>query len=191
MKTFRIFGDCQIKSVNLKRKLFWKLLVPFFRRTYALSVGFNMKPRRKIVFQCEGRNQLKILTIYNFSNYVAMEYIEIKWLCRHKKKVRSSQASFPINFCTELGKTQVFSVIIVNACLEPFSDIYDNGKYSCSMNQKCGKFEFALNCGYWDVQLQDSPIFKKQVQKTAFQKHNLNKFSAAKIFVGKISIVPS
>ena len=32
--------------------LFWKSLVPLFRRTYALSVGFKMEPLRKNVFQC-------------------------------------------------------------------------------------------------------------------------------------------
>ena len=36
-----------------------KSLVPFFRRTYAFSVGFKMKPLRKNVFQCEDKNQLK------------------------------------------------------------------------------------------------------------------------------------
>ena len=39
--------------------LIWKSLVPFFRRTYAFSVGFKMKPLRKSVFQCEDKNQLK------------------------------------------------------------------------------------------------------------------------------------
>ena len=30
-----------------------------------------------------------------------------------------------------------------------FSNIYDNGENSCTMNQKCKKIdEFALNCGY-------------------------------------------
>ena len=32
--------------------LFWKSLVPFLRRIYALSVGFKLKPLRKSVFQC-------------------------------------------------------------------------------------------------------------------------------------------
>ena len=39
------------KQVNLaNRGLFWKSLVSFFRITYALSVGFKMKPLRESVF---------------------------------------------------------------------------------------------------------------------------------------------
>ena len=32
------------------RWLFWKFLVPLFRTTYALSVGFKIKPLRNSVF---------------------------------------------------------------------------------------------------------------------------------------------
>ena len=47
------------KHVNLSnRGLFWKSLV-LSRRTHALSVGFKMKPQRKIVFQCWDKKQLK------------------------------------------------------------------------------------------------------------------------------------
>ena len=35
-----------------------------------------------------------------------MESIEINWLCKHSKKVRSSQAYISVNSCTELIKTQ-------------------------------------------------------------------------------------
>ena len=35
-----------------------------------------------------------------------IECIEINWLCKHRKKVRSSQASISTNSCTELSKTQ-------------------------------------------------------------------------------------
>ena len=37
LKTFKIPSDCHIKKCQ-------KSIVPFFRRTYALSVGFKMKP---------------------------------------------------------------------------------------------------------------------------------------------------
>ena len=36
------------------------------------------------------------------------------WLCKHNKEVRSIQASISRNSCTELSKTQLFPVIIVN-----------------------------------------------------------------------------
>ena len=32
--------------------LFWNSLTPFFRRIYALSVGFKMKTLRKTIFEC-------------------------------------------------------------------------------------------------------------------------------------------
>ena len=54
---------------------------------------------------------------YHFSNnwalsYVTRECIEINWMCEHRKKVISSQASVSINSCTELSNT-VFPVSIV------------------------------------------------------------------------------
>ena len=39
--------------------LFWKSLVPFFRRTYAPSVGLKMKPLWESVFLRRGKNQPK------------------------------------------------------------------------------------------------------------------------------------
>ena len=41
-------------------------------------------------------------------------HIEFNWLCKHKKKVRSSQASVAINSCTELSKSRPFAVILLN-----------------------------------------------------------------------------
>ena len=60
LKTFKISTDCHIKLPDLSNgELFWKSLVPFLGRTYALSVGFKMKPLRKSVFQCYEKNQPK------------------------------------------------------------------------------------------------------------------------------------
>ena len=47
-----------------------------------------------------------------------MECIEIHLLCKHSKKVRSSQASISISSCNELSKT-VFLVSIVNEVTFP------------------------------------------------------------------------
>ena len=56
LKTFKISTDCHIKTCrSVKGRQFWKFPVPFFRRTYALSVGFKTKPQRKMVSQCEDR----------------------------------------------------------------------------------------------------------------------------------------
>ena len=43
-----------------------------------------------------------------------MECIELDWLCKHMKNIRSSQASVSINSSTELSKIQFFLVGIVN-----------------------------------------------------------------------------
>ena len=43
LKPFKISGDFTYKYVNLLNvRLFWKSLVPLFRGTYALSVGYNL-----------------------------------------------------------------------------------------------------------------------------------------------------
>ena len=53
LKTFKISTDSHIKDANLLNGgQFWKSLVPVFRRTYAFSVGFRMKPLKKSVFKC-------------------------------------------------------------------------------------------------------------------------------------------
>ena len=48
-----------------------------------------------------------------------MEFIEFN-LCKHRKKVRSSQVFISINSCTELRKTQFYPVSIVNCRKLPF-----------------------------------------------------------------------
>ena len=61
LKTFIISSNCHIKRVDLLNgELFWKFLVPFFRRTYVLSVGFKLKPlRKKTKNKQKDKNQLK------------------------------------------------------------------------------------------------------------------------------------
>ena len=52
-KMFKISSDYCIKTCrSLKRRVISKSIVPFFKRTYALSVGFKMKPLGKKVFLC-------------------------------------------------------------------------------------------------------------------------------------------
>ena len=51
---------------------------------------------------------------------MTIEYIEISWLCKHRKKIRSSQSSISINSCAEMGKTQVsLEVSLIHAKRQP------------------------------------------------------------------------
>ena len=39
-----------------------------------------------------------------------MEFIELDSLCKHRKKIRSTQVSVSINSCSEFSKTNFFPV---------------------------------------------------------------------------------
>ena len=58
-KTFEISSDCHIKTCrSLKQRALLKVPSTFFlRRTYALSVGFKLKPLRRSVFLCWNKIQ--------------------------------------------------------------------------------------------------------------------------------------
>ena len=59
LKSFKISSDCHIKACqSLKWRAILKIPSTIFRRTYALSVGFKMKPLRKSVFLCVDKDQL-------------------------------------------------------------------------------------------------------------------------------------
>ena len=53
LKTFKIPIDCHIKTcLSLKMRAIRKISSTVFRQTFALSVGFKMKPLQKSIFQC-------------------------------------------------------------------------------------------------------------------------------------------
>ena len=59
LKTFQISSDCHIKACrSLKRRAILKILSTIFRRTYALSVRFEMEPLKK-AFPSVKENQLE------------------------------------------------------------------------------------------------------------------------------------
>ena len=107
---FRISTDCHIKTWrSYKRRAILKIPSTVFRRIYVLSVGFKIKPLRKTILQFQDKNQPKFcrktcwkeqpffFTVYFMNHifqtfvYVIIECIELNWLCKHMKKVRSSQ----------------------------------------------------------------------------------------------------
>ena len=123
------------KHVDLSNGgLIWKSLVRVFRRTYALSVGFETKPLRKSVFQCKDKNQPKfcrktywkvqpfIFTVYLmnhiFQTSVLLicdngKYKRTYCLCKHIKKVRSSQpAILVLNWIEDSFSLRVSSIYI-------------------------------------------------------------------------------
>ena len=63
LKTFKIFSDCHIKKhADLSNGgLFGKSLAPFLRKTYALSVGFNMKTNPNFAVKLAGRSNHSFL----------------------------------------------------------------------------------------------------------------------------------
>ena len=86
-----------------------------------------MKPLRKGIFLCKDKDQLCFcwkpcwnaersnhLFISNWGiaffkhlhSLILWQYTEIHWLCKHRKKVSSSQSCISINSCTELSKTK-------------------------------------------------------------------------------------
>ena len=117
LKTLETFTDCHIKHADLwNGELFWKSLVPFFRRTYALSVGFKMKTLSFLMLrqkppQVLPQKSLKEANIHfyclfdelRFSDICTiMELKELNWLCKHMKIVRSNQPCISMKFYTEL-----------------------------------------------------------------------------------------
>ena len=109
MKTFKISFDFHVKTYrSLNGGLSWKSRVLFLRRAYALSVYFKfwkLKICRKTCWKeqpfvfcfLEESPHTSICTL----EYVIMECIELNWLFKHMKKVRSSQASISINSCSK------------------------------------------------------------------------------------------
>ena len=62
-KTFKISTACLMKTCSsLNGGLFWKSLVSFLRRTFALSVGFKIKPLRKRIFPVLRQKHTQIFT---------------------------------------------------------------------------------------------------------------------------------
>ena len=105
MTTFKISNDCHIKTCwSLKRRAILKIPRAIFLEEPIGYVGFKMKPLRKSFFQCGDKNQPKFCrktSVYLMSHvsnictlwYVIMEFEELNWICKHMKKVRSSQAA--------------------------------------------------------------------------------------------------
>ena len=81
LKTFKISTDRYIKHADLSTiGLFWKSLVPFFRRTYVHSAGLKIKPLRKSILKwfCRKtcwKEQSSIFTVC-LRNHI----LELNWL---------------------------------------------------------------------------------------------------------------
>ena len=113
-----------------------KFLLPYFRRTYAFSVGFKKKPLRK-PFSCGNAKSnsnfaVKLVQKSNrsFSVYLknhlfqTFVFFNMWWLSENMKKVRSSQASISISSCSELSKTAFPMIIVKLNMLDSFIQKY-------------------------------------------------------------------
>ena len=80
MKAFKISSECHIKICRcLKRRTILKILILCYRGTYALCVGFKMKPLLKSFFLCLDKltfcrkiwrkKQPSIFCLFGDSNY--------------------------------------------------------------------------------------------------------------------------
>ena len=65
------------------------------------NLAVKLAERRHLSFSVNLMNHLFQVSAL----FIGTKCIELKWLCKHFKKVRSGQASMSINYCTELSKT--------------------------------------------------------------------------------------
>ena len=124
MKSFKIFSDCHIKAC---RSLKWRaiLKIPILKEPmlFLLALKWNLYEKAfscvktKTNFCCKPcwnaeRSNHSFLSNWwitffkHLYSLIMWQYIEINWLCKYRKKVRSSQACISINSCTELSKTK-------------------------------------------------------------------------------------
>ena len=113
-KYWKRSSDCHIKTCrSLKWKilkmLFWKTLVPFFRKTCALSVGFKTKPPIKSIFKCYKTKTNSSFAVKHseMGNHSFLASIDestfsstctFNWLCKHMVEVGQKHPSS--HFCT-------------------------------------------------------------------------------------------
>ena len=74
---FKISTDCHIKHADqLNGGLFWKFLVPSFRKTYALSVGFKIKLLRKSIFKTKTKPNFAVKTCWEEQPFIFTLYFD-------------------------------------------------------------------------------------------------------------------
>ena len=114
LKTFKMSTDCHIKTCwSLKQMGIFKIPSIVFKRTYALSVGFKVKPLREIKTKTNPNFAVK-LAERSYRSFLLFNWwitflkhlyslicnngtcIELNSLCNHMEKVRSSQAAILI-----------------------------------------------------------------------------------------------
>ena len=119
MKTFSISTDCHIKTCRSLRSdggLFWKSLVAFFRRTYALSVGFKMKRLRKSAFQCYKTKTSPSFAVKPVKRYRHLFLLSIAWITFFKhlySLIRDNRVYIKLNWLCKHTKNDSQAVIII------------------------------------------------------------------------------
>ena len=119
-------------------------------------LALKKNPARQSVFLCWGikllkfcskscwKEQLFMFCLFGESlcsnictlQYATMEFIELIWLWKHIKKVRSSQPSISLSSSTELSKTQFLPLSIVEV-IKRYTFHYLMKSAHISGNQNC------------------------------------------------------
>ena len=126
LKLFKISSESHMKAC---RSLKWRaiLKIPILKEPmlFLLALKWNLYEKAfscvktknnfccKPCWNAERSNHSFLIDeshFWNICTLIMWQYIEINWLCEHRKKVRNSQACISINSCTELSK--VFPVLL-------------------------------------------------------------------------------
>ena len=126
MKSYKISNDCHVKAC---RSIKWRaiLKIPNLKEPmlFLLALKWNLYEKafscvktktnfcRKPCWNAERSNHSFLsnwwITFFkHLYSLIMWQYIEINWLCKYRKKVRSSQACISKNSCTKLSKTKFF-----------------------------------------------------------------------------------
>ena len=116
------------------------MLLPVLRQKPTQTLPSNLLKRRTICFYCQFDDS-------HFSNnctlwYMIIECIELNWLCKHMKKVESSQAAiFVLNwlkqfFSVSVVNENIYSKMIPVSCTNTYNDGTDLVKHGMVKNAK-------------------------------------------------------
>ena len=125
LKKFKISTDCHIKQVDLSNGgLFWKSLGLLFRRIYALTAGFKLKPLRIACVKTKTNSDFTVKFVERSNRPFLLSKHTYSLICDkgmyRKNWTKTGVPFFSCNYFSkffpyELSKSQFFPVSIVNS----------------------------------------------------------------------------